>query len=83
MFGDGGAAGRPSSAGALRGDGGQRDPGFSQTDSYPVTCMMMWDDAQEYVSWLSPEGWGNVSLADRGGMATGGCRFARRMRRSP
>ena len=29
-----------------------RDPGFPQTDRHPVTCMG-WDDAQEYLSWLS------------------------------
>ena len=29
-----------------------RDPGFAQTDRQPVTCVS-WDDAQEYVSWLS------------------------------
>ena len=29
-----------------------RNPGFPQTDRHPVTCLN-WDDAQEYVSWLS------------------------------
>ena len=36
----------------LRGVGSWRDPGFPQTDRHPVTCVS-WDDAQEYVSWLS------------------------------
>ena len=34
------------------GGGSWRDPGFPQTNRHPVTCVS-WDDAQEYVSWLS------------------------------
>ena len=36
----------------FRGVSSWRDPGFPQTDRHPVTCVS-WDDAQEYVSWLS------------------------------
>ena len=32
--------------------GSWRDPGFPQTERHPVTCVS-WDDAQEYVAWLS------------------------------
>ena len=34
------------------GGGSWRDPGYPQTDRHPVVCVS-WDDAQEYVSWLS------------------------------
>ena len=37
---------------ALGGGDSWRNPGFPQTDRHPVTCVS-WDDAQEYVSWLS------------------------------
>ena len=36
----------------LMDDASWRDPGFPQTDRHPVTCVS-WNDAQEYVSWLS------------------------------
>ena len=44
-----GAGGGCTTPGA--GDSWQ-NPGFSQTDRHPVTCVS-WDDAQAYVSWLS------------------------------
>lgn len=38
---------------ATVGDGDSwHNPGFRQTDRHPVTCLN-WDEAQEYVSWLS------------------------------
>ena len=37
---------------ALGGGDSWQNPGFPQTDRHPVTCVS-WDDAQEYVSWLS------------------------------
>ena len=39
-------------AGNCFGGDSWRAPGFPQTDRHPVTCVS-WDDAQEYVSWLS------------------------------
>ena len=46
------AAGGGAGGGCLRSGGSWRDPGFPQTDRHPVTCVS-WEDAQEYVSWLS------------------------------
>ncbi len=37
-----------------RTDSGWRNPGFSQTDRDPAVCVN-WEDAQEYVKWLSRE----------------------------
>ncbi|MGB1311932.1 MAG: formylglycine-generating enzyme family protein, partial [Leucothrix sp.] len=31
-----------------------RNPGYEQNNGYPVTCLS-WQDAQEYVAWLSKE----------------------------
>ena len=45
------APNRTSKARADYGDS-WRDPGFPQTDRHPV-AYVSWDDAQEYVSWLS------------------------------
>ena len=45
------ATGGGAGGGCFDGDS-WRNPGFSQTDRHPVTCVS-WDDAQAYVSWLS------------------------------
>ena len=37
---------------ATRGGDSWRNPGVPQTDRHPVTCVS-WEDAQEYMSWLS------------------------------
>ena len=50
-----------------------RDPGFRQTDRHPVTCVS-WNDAQEYVSWLSQTTGGTYRLPteDEWGRAAAG-----------
>ena len=45
------ATGGGAGGGCVLGDS-WRAPGFPQTDRHPVTCVS-WDDAQEYLSWLS------------------------------
>ena len=55
------------------GDGSWRNPGFRQADRHPVTCVS-WDDAQEYVSWLSRTTGATYRLpteAEWGGAAAG------------
>jgi formylglycine-generating enzyme required for sulfatase activity len=43
----------PTNCGTLSGEvGSWRNPGFVQDDNHPVVCVN-WDDAQDYVSWLS------------------------------
>ncbi len=59
-----------------------QDPGHPQTARHPVTCLS-WDDAQEYVSWLSRETGASYRLpsdAEWGRAAAGsqpGCYFDR------
>ena len=50
-----------------------RNPGFRQTDRHPVTCVS-WNDAQEYVSWLSQTTGGTYRLPteDEWGRAAAG-----------
>ena len=59
-----------------------QDPGHPQTNRHPVTCLS-WDDAQEYLSWLSHETGASYRLlseAEWGRAAAGsqpGCYFDR------
>ena len=59
-----------------------QNPGYPQTARHPVTCLS-WDDAQEYVSWLSRETGASYRLpseAEWGRAAAGsqpGCFFDR------
>ena len=46
------ATGRGAGGGCLATGDSWRNPGFGQGDRHPVVCVS-WDDAQEYVSWLS------------------------------
>ena len=60
-----------------------QDPGHPQTDRHPVTCLS-WDDAQEYLSWLSRETGASYRLPSEAewgraaaGSQPGGCYFDR------
>ena len=53
-FATGGGAGGGCYLAGSNDEGSWRNPGFPQTDRHPVTCVN-WDDAQEYISWLSRE----------------------------
>ena len=66
----GGAGGGCSTFGA---DDSWRDPGFPQTDRHLVTCVS-WDDAQEYVSWLTRRTGATYRVADGGGVGACGVR---------
>ena len=66
------------------GDGDSwRDTGFPQTDRHPVTCVS-WGPLRRRAGVCDvaePDGGRGVSVAQRGGVGTGCCRVARRMRR--
>ena len=47
-----------------------QEPRFPQTDRHPVTCVN-WNDAQALRVVAEPDGAGDVSTTDRGGMGTG------------
>ena len=55
-----------------------QDPGFAQTPRHPVTCVS-WNDAQEYLTWLSRMTGAGVPLAKPGRMANGGYGISARM----
>ncbi len=45
----------------LKADLNWKNPGFKQTNNHPVVCVS-WDDAKEYVKWLSEETRGKYRL---------------------
>ena len=59
--------------GAVDGSASWRNPGFSQSNRHPVVCVS-WQDAQQYVSWLSQTTGATYRLPSEGewGRAAGG-----------